>query len=968
MKKLSFLLMAMLVSLTSFAAALGEGYEKVTDISTLAAGDKVVLYCDDASLGVTGVNGSKDAAVAATGWVEYLVEAATGGVKLKDTNANKYISLTSKNSFTYATSGSVCKVNAQGVLYITLSGSNYFLYQNGTYYRMYVDKTGNSGYKPFYVYKVEPVEVDPDATMYTVTVKSTDETMGTVSGGGEYAEGKIATLEATPKAGYEFVSWSNGSTENPLKITVTENIELTATFQAQTPITIAEASKLVDATACILNEFTVTYVYKSYIHIQDASGYGMIYAGSFGLKAGDVVTGFTCSKSTYNGLPQFTPTCKLANLTVVAGEAPAVAELTTAPTGNYHQVVKLMNLKMTGSFNTSEGATLTATCPDGKTIAIYNAKNNLAYTFVADKTYNITGDVCQYSGKIQVSAYAIEEYVAPEPCTLATAINWDDAINAEANTDKWYAVNLASAIAAGKDIELTIANPGTEAVEITAEAYANCPATEKIAGATSTIAAGATKTTTIKFDEFLADQVEVVYFHVVSSGDLTVGAEAIEPLEIMPIEMTNLEVQDMGEFVFLQASDLNMTGISVTLGVYADGHLHEGSAVDWNGTELPIVEGNITKTVDAEKGDVYAGLVVVEFGEGKMGLDLTMYSAAVEAVEVFAEGATVVVNENTGTLEFTTTWEGYPVLVTVAGYEEAEFKEYEGAQISELTIGDDDNWYDFAVANVVAVIKDGNAFALEGEYTSWNTGTTYYVAIEGELPVVEKPTTITWELNGGELPAVVVPTNEELWEAFKPYYNTYYGLARDLSHPIANVTTFAHAKMQEIMTDPASEYKWLGDYVAKVTTDAGRTIDTEVLWRFGVAAFFNCKAEATSTWNGNADFTEAGKPENWGPAYQAANALVLPTEPVAEDYKLPTPTKEGYTFVGWYDNEAGTGEAYKVIPAGWAGTLYAIWKQDTTTALDNIAVEGKAVKAIINGQVLIMIGDKTFNMMGQQVK
>ena len=114
-----------------------------------------------------------------------------------------------------------------------------------------------------------------------------------------------------------------------------------------------------------------------------------------------------------------------------------------------------------------------------------------------------------------------------------------------------------------------------------------------------------------------------------------------------------------------------------------------------------------------------------------------------------------------------------------------------------------------------------------------------------------------------------VPTNEELWNAFKPYYNTYYGLQR-ADQPIENVTTFASAKMQEIMTDEASEYKWLGDYVAKVTTDAGRAIDTEVLWRFGVAAFFNCKAAVASTWNGNADFTEAGKPENWGPYYLAA--------------------------------------------------------------------------------------------------
>ena len=50
----------------------------------------------------------------------------------------------------------------------------------------------------------------------------------------------------------------------------------------------------------------------------------------------------------------------------------------------------------------------------------------------------------------------------------------------------------------------------------------------------------------------------------------------------------------------------------------------------------------------------------------------------------------------------------------------------------------------------------------------------------------------------------VVPTNAELWEMFKPYYNEYYGLAR-ADQPIDKVSTFAPAKMQEIMTDAASK-------------------------------------------------------------------------------------------------------------------------------------------------------------------
>ena len=48
---------------------------------------------------------------------------------------------------------------------------------------------------------------------------------------------------------------------------------------------------------------------------------------------------------------------------------------------------------------------------------------------------------------------------------------------------------------------------------------------------------------------------------------------------------------------------------------------------------------------------------------------------------------------------------------------------------------------------------------------------------------------------------------------------------------------------------------------------------------------------------------------------------------VTEEYTLPIPTKEWHDFVGWYDNPEGTGEALTEIPAGWQGTLYAIWKE-----------------------------------------
>lgn len=74
---------------------------------------------------------------------------------------------------------------------------------------------------------------DPDKTYYTVTVSSSNETYGTVSGGGRYEDGSTITITATPKQGYEFVSWNDDNTNASREITVNGDITYTATFKEQ---------------------------------------------------------------------------------------------------------------------------------------------------------------------------------------------------------------------------------------------------------------------------------------------------------------------------------------------------------------------------------------------------------------------------------------------------------------------------------------------------------------------------------------------------------------------------------------------------------------------------------------------------------------------------------------------------------------------------------------------------------------
>ena len=132
-------------------------------------------------------------------------------------------------------------------------------------------------------------------------------------------------------------------------------------------------------------------------------------------------------------------------------------------------------------------------------------------------------------------------------------------------------------------------------------------------------------------------------------------------------------------------------------------------------------------------------------------------------------------------------------------------------------------------------------------------------------------------------------TNEELWgtdpakdgegypsDGFKAYYNTYYNLKR-ANRVISMVSTFASEKMKDIMTNDKSDYKWLGDYIKTVVTEQGYTLETENDWRWQVHAFFNKSKKDVHTWYNdqtkrqNANFSEAGKPSAWGPAYLAAH-------------------------------------------------------------------------------------------------
>lgn len=110
---------------------------------------------------------------------------------------------------------------------ITATPNQYYRFvrwnDNNTQATRTINVTGNASYTAYF-------EPDPQY-IYTVTVVSADESMGTVSGGGEFFHGSAATISASANLGYRFAHWDDNNSDNPRSITVTETKTYTAYFE-----------------------------------------------------------------------------------------------------------------------------------------------------------------------------------------------------------------------------------------------------------------------------------------------------------------------------------------------------------------------------------------------------------------------------------------------------------------------------------------------------------------------------------------------------------------------------------------------------------------------------------------------------------------------------------------------------------------------------------------------------------------
>jgi len=212
------------------------------------------------------------------------------------------------------------------------------------------------------------------------------------------------------------------------------------------------------------------------------------------------------------------------------------------------------------------------------------------------------------------------------------------------------------------------------------------------------------------------------------------------------------------------------------------------------------------------------------------------------------------------------------------------------------------------------------------------SGITTLYALWSDMPLVR------YYLNGGSVPDGREPqpaSNTALYKRFFKAYNAYYetsALTADDMSSIGQKT--ATVGMKNLMTADSSAWKWLGDYISSVCRTAGTSLSSEFQWSFAVECFFCGTAHTSSPVIPT--FATAGQPAAWKQAWDDASPVGPITLPsvIEYSYTLPTPTKKGFDFTGWFWITDMLGDPITVLEVGDEGQLYATWTK--SVGLDNL--------------------------------
>lgn len=223
---------------------------------------------------------------------------------------------------------------------------------------------------------------------------------------------------------------------------------------------------------------------------------------------------------------------------------------------------------------------------------------------------------------------------------------------------------------------------------------------------------------------------------------------------------------------------------------------------------------------------------------------------------------------------------------------------------------------------------------------------------------------ITYELNGGVTNDHGWKNKNDMYMGLNAAWNTFSGtavtwksldvLVAEAGGVVANavplgIPTQAAAIDKPFILDPTvkAEWQWLVDYMDAADVAQGKALASTggATLRYNLSAFF--LSSVRTGWPASPDYAVLGQPEAFIPAWKHAFAGPATYDGTTE-VVIPSPYKEGFTFDGWYDNAAFTGDKITSIAVAADGdkTLYAKWVEYIPTSAEVKAMTvGASTKA-----------------------
>ena len=113
-------------------------------------------------------------------------------------------------------------------------------FENGVYLtaNVYTPCAAANSYRNYQIWE-QFANIRGDTTVnFSISVQTENETMGSVTGGGNYSCEAEASITAMPGTGYRFLQWNDGNTDNPRTVVVTADSTFTAGFRTVYTVTV----------------------------------------------------------------------------------------------------------------------------------------------------------------------------------------------------------------------------------------------------------------------------------------------------------------------------------------------------------------------------------------------------------------------------------------------------------------------------------------------------------------------------------------------------------------------------------------------------------------------------------------------------------------------------------------------------------------------------------------------------------